>query len=107
LISENLIAGKMGQLDLESGINTLDLYQERLRNILGGLLEYLFGFLSQNPFFVVVLSHFFTFIIGYYLKKKKDALENVQRVPSPRNSPPVSPASEDLSPVSSQVSQAL
>lgn len=51
------------------------------------------------------LSHFFTFIIGYYLKKKKDALENVQRVPPPRNSPPVSPASEDLSPVSPQVSQ--
>jgi hypothetical protein len=29
----------------------LDLYQERLRNILGGLLEYLFGFLPQNPLF--------------------------------------------------------
>jgi hypothetical protein len=54
LISENLIAGKMGQLDLESGINTLNLYQERLQNILGGLLEYLFGFLPQNPFFTVV-----------------------------------------------------
>jgi hypothetical protein len=46
-----LLAGKMGQLDLESGINTLDLYQERLRNILGGLLEYLFRFLPQNPHF--------------------------------------------------------
>jgi hypothetical protein len=41
----------MGQLDLESGINTLDLYQERLRNILGGLLEYLIRFLPQNPLF--------------------------------------------------------
>jgi hypothetical protein len=58
LISENLIAGKMGQLDLESGINTLDLYQERLRNILGGLLEYLFGFLPKTPIFAVVKKIF-------------------------------------------------
>lgn len=51
------------------------------------------------------LSHFFTFIIGYYLNKKKNASENTQRVPPPRNSPPVFPPSEDLSPVSPQVSQ--
>jgi len=40
-----MIARKLPQLDLESGINTLDLYQERLRNILGGFLEYPFRFL--------------------------------------------------------------
>ena len=50
--------------------------------------------------FIVEINYFILFIIGYYLKKKKNELENNLRVP-PQNSP----ALQDRPPPSPQAQQ--